>query len=240
MNTTFIALSFRRLPLCRVRKRVADWAILSSIDSSKQCAYYSTTIIQEETTGADRRKITIEPLNENPIRSNDGTSSGAIAADRLRSARGYAVENMIETFPKQKQPRRRGSRVVAVVGSHPPPQSLVLTNEKCDTLNKNNDKMTLSSMLDEDLIAKLARRRRVVASSPVAVDSSTVAETKVREHGLVHIMGVHTIENPIRSNDGTSSGALVADRLRMARRKAIENLTTCTEYNNDSNKHPKE
>jgi hypothetical protein len=49
-------------------------------------------------------------------------------------------------------------------------------------------------------------------------------------------MGVHTIENPVRSNDGTSSGAIVADRLRKARRKAIENLTTTEEYK----KHPKE
>ena len=39
--------------------------------------------------------------NENPVRSNDGTSSGAIAADRLRNARRNAIENMIVTFPQR-------------------------------------------------------------------------------------------------------------------------------------------
>ena len=225
-----IASLFRRLPLCRVRKsRVADWAILSSIDSSKQQRACYSSNRNDGTGGAVRQKITtIRPLNENPTRSNDGTSSGAIVDDRLRNARRYAIDNMIETFPKQKQPRG-GSLVQAVVAGSarsPPQSTLVSTNEKCDT--RNNNEATLSSMSDEDLIAELSRRRqRRVASTPV-VDSSTTAENKiVREHGLVrHIMGVHTIENPVRSNDGTSSGAIVADRLRKARRKAIENLTT--------------
>ena len=217
---------------------MADWAILSSIDSSKQQrACYSSN--RDDGTGgaADRQKIAIRPLNENPIRSNDGTSSGAIVDDRLRNARRYAIENTIETFPKQKQPARMGSLVRVVVGSARPRQSSVSTNEKCDT--RNNNEAALSSMSDEDLIAELSRRlRRRVTSTPVVDSSTATAEKKVREHGLVHRMGVlHTIENPVRSNDGTSSGAIVADRLRNARRKAIENLTTTTE---EYKKHPKE
>ena len=210
---------------------MADWAILSSIDSSKQQRACYSSNRNDGTGGAVRQKTTtIRPLNENPIRSNDGTSSGAIVDDRLRNARRYAIDNMIETFPKQKQPRG-GSLVQAVVAgsARSPPQSTsVSTNEKCDT--RNNNEATLSSTSDEeDLIAELSRRRRRrVASTPVVDSSTATAENKiVREHGLVrHIMGVHTIENPVRSNDGTSSGAIVADRLRKARRKAIENLTT--------------
>jgi hypothetical protein len=37
-------------------------------------------------------------MNENHIRSNDATSSGALAADRLHNARRNAIENVIEMF----------------------------------------------------------------------------------------------------------------------------------------------
>ena len=43
---------------------------------------------------------------------------------------------------------------------------------------------------------------------------------KVRETGL----RLDIMENPVRSNDGTSSGAIINDRLRLARRKAIEKM----------------
>lgn len=43
---------------------------------------------------------------------------------------------------------------------------------------------------------------------------------KVRESGLK----IDIMENPVRSNDGTSSGAIINDRLRMARRKMLEKL----------------
>ena len=46
--------------------------------------------------------------------------------------------------------------------------------------------------------------------------------TEVKENGL----RVDVLENPIRSNDGTSSGALINDRLRDARRRMIEKLKT--------------
>ena len=232
MNT-HIALS-RLFALCRVRERVAR-SVSSSIDSRKQRASFSSNRDEGRTAvveGADEdhlQKSTVEPVRKKTIRSNDGTSSGAIAADRLRNARRYATKNMIETFPKQQHQQRRVSHVK--VGSRPP-QPSVLTNEKCDTLNNNGT--MLSSMSDEDLIAELARRRccTVVDSStnttftnqsptsPIVVGGKEV----VREHGLIHM--AQTIENPIRSNDGTSSGAIVADRLRQARRKAIENLST--------------
>ena len=240
MNT-HIAL-FRRFSLCRVRGRVAidinnhhRASFSSNSDEGRTAAALSTTSV-------DRQKITIQPIHENPIRSNDGTSSGAIVADRLRTARRYAIENMIETFPKkhQKQSSRKGGSPHVNVGSQPPPQSSVLTNnEKMGvTISSTDETMLLSSLSDEELIAELARRR-TNQSSPTSAPPIVVAgkgKELVREHGLTPI-GIHTIENPIRSNDGTSSGAIVADRLRMARRKAIENLTTTMEYNN---KPPKE
>jgi hypothetical protein len=233
MNTQFASL--RRFSQCRVRGSVA-WSSILSIDINKhhRASFSSNrdegrTAAALSTTSHNRQKITIQPLNENPIRSNDGTSSGAIVADRLRMARRYAIENMIETFPKhQKQPSRRGgSPHVIKVGSRPLQSSVLTNNETCVTFNNNNKTMLLSSMSDEELIAELARRRNNQSSqtsSPIVVAGG---KELVKEHGLIPT-GVHTIENPIRSNDGTSSGAIVADRLRMARRKAIENLTTTT------------
>ena len=46
-------------------------------------------------------------------------------------------------------------------------------------------------------------------------------EKPVQEHGL----DIVAYENPVRINDGTSSGAVAADRLRIARRKALESLS---------------
>eukprot|EP00984_Skeletonema_dohrnii_P016126 scaffold7103_cov96-Skeletonema_dohrnii-CCMP3373.AAC.4 len=45
---------------------------------------------------------------------------------------------------------------------------------------------------------------------------------QVREGGL----NIQLLENPVRSNDGTSSGAIINDRLRIARRKMIEKMKT--------------
>ena len=93
MNT-YIA-SLRRLSLCRVRGRVA-WPSIVSIDFNiNHRASFSSN--RDEGTAADRQKITIQPIHENPIRSNDGTSSGAIVADRLRMARRKAIENLTTT-----------------------------------------------------------------------------------------------------------------------------------------------
>jgi len=50
-------------------------------------------------------------------------------------------------------------------------------------------------------------------------------KNKVREGGL----NIDIMENPVRTNDGTSSGAVINDRLRIARRKMIEKLKTPAE-----------
>eukprot|EP00970_Alexandrium_tamarense_P015421 scaffold5150_cov193-Alexandrium_tamarense.AAC.1 len=103
-------------------------------------------------------------LNENPVRKNDGTSSGALVADRLRMARRRALE------------------------------SLAIPETAADPMKTLNTKH---------------------------MNATIVAETRVQEHGI----SVTPLENPLRSSDGTSSGALVADRLRIVRRRALESMT---------------
>jgi hypothetical protein len=93
---------------------------------------------------------------ENPVRSNDGTSSGALVADRLRQSRRKANENMN---------------------------------------------------------AQLSINRVTQIETPAT-------SKLVKERGI----DIQMIENPVRSSDGTSSGAIAADRLRMSRRKALESM----------------
>lgn len=52
------------------------------------------------------------------------------------------------------------------------------------------------------------------------IPNNNYKNNKVRESGL----RIDIMENPVRSNDGTSSGAIINDRLRLARRKAIEKM----------------
>lgn len=104
---------------------------------------------------------------ENPVRSNDGTSSGALVNDRLRMARRKALESMSKPLAMDPQQAEKVAPVEAQRGA---------------PRGEHN--------------------------------------TAVREQSL----GILTCENPVRSNDGTSSGALVNDRLRKARRKALESM----------------
>lgn len=115
-------------------------------------------------------------VNENPVRSNDGTSSGAKAADRLRLARRKALENLKSQ-----------------------PSSEVTTNQ--------HDKEKQKKVLVHEVNVKSAQEK-------------IIQETAVKEHGLDLV----TYENHIRPNDGTSSGAIAADRLRLARRKVIQSM----------------
>jgi hypothetical protein len=100
-------------------------------------------------------------INENPEIRNDGTSSGAIAAERLRIARRKAIENMARHLEDTT------------------PRDASTAHEPCQIL-----------------------------------------DAPVKEHGL----DIIAYENPVRTNDGTSSGAVAADRLRMARRRALESM----------------
>lgn len=52
------------------------------------------------------------------------------------------------------------------------------------------------------------------------IPNNNYKNNKVRESGL----RIDIMENPVRSNDGTSSGAIINDRLRLARRKAIAKM----------------
>eukprot|EP00986_Skeletonema_menzelii_P018273 scaffold26619_cov126-Skeletonema_menzelii.AAC.1 len=80
----------------------------------------------------------------------------------------------------------------------------------------------------------------MVKKQPTTVSNNTRAnfssrsipnyKKKVREGGL----NIHVLENPVRSNDGTSSGAIINDRLRMARRRMIEKLQTPVEIKEET------
>ena len=114
--------------------------------------------ITDSVQSVDTHNITTPIVIENKVRSNDGTSSGALIEDRLRLARRKALENASQPIIKQSASSSNDAADKSI-----PPQS---STTKFDTYS--------------------------------------------------------SIENPVRSNDGTSSGAVVADRLRLARRKALE------------------
>ena len=133
--------------------------------------------ITDSVQSVDTKNNTTTPIViENKVRSNDGTSSGALIEDRLRLARRKALENASQPI---KQPSS-SSNGAAVDDKSIPPQS----SSKFDTYS--------------------------------------------------------SIENPVRSNDGTSSGAVVADRLRLARRKALENASQPIQSSSSSNADKKD
>ena len=177
--------------------------------------------------------------SENSVVPNDGTSSGALAADRLRTARRKAVENLAKPLEKD------GTSEEAQSAPH-------IKNKFIDTSINTTSNRTEEQLLDTRTIENPVRssdgpssgataadrlrmaRRKALASIkiPLSQDPQTSktqsAETAkefidtsaVREHGLNFVV----IENKVKANDGISSGAQAADRLRMARRKALESL----------------
>jgi trehalose/maltose hydrolase-like predicted phosphorylase len=80
----------------------------------------------------------------------------------------------------------------------------------------------------------VAKQTTTASNNRAKFSSKSIPNYKkeVREGGL----NIHVMENPVRSNDGTSSGALVNDRLRMARRKMIEKLKTPVEIKEEIKK----
>ncbi|KAL3781102.1 hypothetical protein ACHAW5_005009 [Stephanodiscus triporus] len=165
-------------------------------------------------------------MNENPIRSNDGTSSGALAAERLRNARRNAIENMIETFPGKRpsRPRRTNAFSQPTSGLDLSAKGHGLTIEMNENPVRSNDG-TSSGALVADRLRQA--RRKAFENMSTQLSMSLVAQTEtsatskmLKEKGIA----IQMIENPVRSSDGTSSGALAADRLRMSRRKALEHI----------------
>ncbi|KAL7437811.1 hypothetical protein ACHAXH_004033 [Discostella pseudostelligera] len=165
-------------------------------------------------------------MNENPIRSNDGTSSGALAADRLRLARRKAMETMIETFPA-----RRTHKVVKRANNlqqHQQHTSCTILPINENPIRSNDG--TSSGALVADRL-RMARRTAMASISDQhraihSPDDDDLELLDASNASAPSSKAVHVIENPDRPSDGTSSGALAADRLRMARRKAIESLNT--------------
>ena len=98
-------------------------------------------------------------LNENPVIRNDGTSSGAVVAEKLRLARRKVIEKLAQPI------------------------------EGAATTDHSS---------------------KIVNASP----------RHVKEHGLDIVIN----SNPMRINDGTSSGAIVAHRLKEKRRMILESM----------------
>lgn len=184
-------------------------------------------------------------LSENPTRSTDGTSSGALVEDRLRQARRKILESITEASKNKqsskpgtvKRKRGRYSKIVLEHGlSISPNENPVRSNDGTSSGALINDRLRMarrkalermsksmpeSSTMQSAQASPLESRIDTSQSNKRFIDTSiATSKTIVKEHGL----GIWAIENPIRSNDGNSSGAVVNDRLRMARRKALESM----------------
>lgn len=195
------------------------------------------------------RGLSVTPL-ENPVVKNDGTSSGALAADRLRMARRRALASLgapeeEEGVESSGEPATAAG-VVEITGegstgtegrvavkerglSVTPIENPAAKNDgtssgalAADRLRMARRKALASLGKPEEVEFQLSSSTEMNAGSPGRRRRSTgnSEASKVRERGIV----VTPLENPVRANDGTSSGALAADRLRMARRRALEGL----------------
>ena len=187
--------------------------------------------------------------NENPLIRNDGTSSGAIAAERLRLARRKVIENMarpiestsntpsVDIHAKAKA-RKLCEKPVKEHGLD------ILATENPVRINDGTSSGAVAAVR-----LRIARRRALESMrQPAEVSSiNTMGHTNkadhassrqfeqhekpVKEHGL----DILATENPVRINDGTSSGAVAADRLRMARRRALESMRQPVEVASTNN-----
>ncbi|KAL7539822.1 hypothetical protein ACHAXR_009637 [Thalassiosira sp. AJA248-18] len=192
--------------------------------SQARAKFNSSTINSKQ--GDDKNKGTSIQILENPIRSSDGTSSGALAADRLRMARRKAMENAVKSFPVE-QPERINA--FSQLAQEPP-----VAKEHGGSIQILENPIRSSDGTSSGALAadrlRMARRKAMenaVKSFPVEQPERINAFSQLAQEPPVakeHGGSIQILENPIRSSDGTSSGALAADRLRMARRKAVENM----------------
>lgn len=160
---------------------------------------------------------------ENPVRSNDGTSSGALAADRLRMARRRAFENMAtKSFSSVEKPVQ--------INTFPQSEASIMKEKRVSYQSienpiRSNDGTSSGAIAADRL--RMARTKalqnisQIEQTSPRANSTSqTSIQGTIKEHGI----DITAIESKVKKNDGTSSGATAADRLRMARRRAIEKM----------------
>lgn len=173
-------------------------------------------------------------VQENPVRSNDGTySSRAFAADRnrLRQARRKELKSMLWAQPPRIQSKKRPSpRNIqqSGLGTIVPNENPVRSNDGTSSGALAADRLRMARRkaiegMGKPLDATLAGQSAEAASTEALSNNPTggrPASGDVKEDGIV----MSTCENPTRSSDGTSSGALAADRLRMARRRALESM----------------
>lgn len=154
-------------------------------------------------------------IQENPARSNDGTSSGALAADRLQKARRKALA-MIQSFPAEKSSQINGF-LQPDIAPHPTPKTERLIDIQMNENSVQSNDGTSSGAVAADRLRQA--RRKVLESMKDQMSKPPDASPAKAESDAVQ---VH--ENRIMPNDGTSSGAVAADRLRQARRTVLKNM----------------
>jgi len=184
-------------------------------------------------------------VSENSPISNDGTSSGALAADRLRLARRKILQSMASKdqvpkissldFSSQKDKPGATHRSknqtggMFVVPYENPPRSSDGTSSgaiTADRLRLARRKMLERMTSSNDQITQA----QPVDNTPNNDNPDVTTNKKDRTGG----MSVVPYENPPKSSDGTSSGAIAADRLRLARRKMLESMTFSEDQNHNS------
>lgn len=160
----------------------------------------------------------------NAARPNDGTSSGALAEGRLRQARQKAMQNLAKPEPVQEITVKAETETASEDSSS-------VTEDGTTKIYSYENPVRSSDKTSSGAIAadrlRQARRKALqnlvksesVQAATVKAESETDASS-VREDGLA----IYSYENPVRSSDKTSSGAIAADRLRQARMRVLQNM----------------
>ena len=200
--------------LCQINNH-PDFRLLQKKEEMSVCAATKNSL--------KKKQATQWRMPENPIRSNDGTSSGALAADRLRLARRNAIETMIESFPARRSHKtgKWANNNSQTNQQHHTDFSMLPVIENPI---RSNDGTSSGALVADRL--RMARRKAIATTMNTPQQNEELASSVFTNTFSSASKAVTMIENPDRPNDGTSSGALAADRLRMARRKAIETMNT--------------
>lgn len=198
--------------LCQINNH-PDFRLLRKKEEMSVCAATKNSLTQKQATQWR--------MPENPIRSNDGTSSGALAADRLRLARRNAIETMIESFPARRSQKtgKWANNNSQTNQQHHTDFSMLPVIENPI---RSNDGTSSGALVADRL--RMARRKAIATTMNTPQQNEELASSVFTNTFSSASKAVTMIENPDRPNDGTSSGALAADRLRMARRKVIETM----------------
>ena len=169
--------------------------------------------------------------NENPVIRNDGTSSGAVLAEKLRLARRKVIEKLARPIDRAATSDYNTKTANASPGDVKEHGLDLVINENPVKLNDGTSSGAIAAerlrekrrqVLESMRQASGAKRSsgKTDTANVVVSTQIKVREKSVKEHGL----DIYVNSNPVRINDGTSSGAIVAQRLKEKRRKILEKM----------------